>query len=72
MVQDPRQQNRREEPTFWQCSPMTPALSVEAWDPAITSTWVRLLPLLGSAHPLLPWATSTRVLLGFLVTWGAP
>lgn len=49
MDQAPRQQNKREEPSLTQGSLVRPALSVEAQDPAITSTWVRLFPLPGSA-----------------------
>lgn len=57
MVQAPRQQNRGEEPSLTQRSLLSPALSVEAWDPAITSAWVRLLPLPGSAPSTLPGST---------------
>lgn len=49
MVQALRQQHR-----LTQRPLMTPALSVEAWDPAITSAWVRLLPLPGSAPSTIP------------------
>lgn len=65
LVQDPRQQNRPEGPNLTQHDSTTPAPSVEAWHPAITSTWVRLLPLPGSAHPLSR-ATPSRVPPGVL------
>lgn len=57
MVRAPGQQNRGEDPSFTQCSLLSPALSVEAWDPAITSAWVRLLPLPGSAPSTVPGST---------------
>ncbi|KAF6271541.1 hypothetical protein mRhiFer1_009647 [Rhinolophus ferrumequinum] len=57
LVQALRQQNRGEEPSLSRRPLLSPALSVEAWDPAITSAWARLLPLPGSAPSIrCPWS----------------
>lgn len=55
---------RPEEPQTTKPALTTPALSREAWDPAITSSWERLLPLPGSTR-LLSQATLPGSLPGF-------
>lgn len=68
MVQAPRQQSRGEDPSLTQSSLLSPALSVEAWDPAITSTWVRLPPLPGSTPSTVlgPTCQGLSGILGYL------
>lgn len=50
----------------------TPALSIEAWDPAITSSWERLLPLPGGAPPAVPGHTFQGPFWGSRPFEGAP
>jgi len=47
----------KQEPNLTQCSLVTPALAVEARDPAITSTWVRPLLLPGRGPSAIPGHT---------------
>lgn len=63
---------RPEEPRFTKPTLMTPALSMEAWDPAITSSWERLLPLPGGAPPAVPGHTFQGPFWGSRPFEGAP
>lgn len=56
-IKAPRQPNRPEEPSLTKPTLTTPALSMKAWDPAITSSQERLLPLPGSTLPAVPGRT---------------
>lgn len=61
-----------EEPRLTKPALTTPALSVEAWDPAITSSWERLLPLPGSTLPAVPGHTLQGPFQGSRPFEGAP